>query len=104
MSTILDLASEQHKVGVIFSRADKYTYTVQILENGEISTVCSWNKPKVFESIDDAKDSLRTNHVDEAYIALDNTYDEFGSHEIEDHQSDAEQRYSFMPIALTEEE
>ena len=95
------LLNEDGKIGVIYSKSDAGEYTVQIYENGKQVIIEDWShNVKHFGSLDAAKSELKRNAVIKAYVALDNTYDEFGGLDQEDHQSSNKSRHDFMPISL----
>lgn len=87
-------------IGVIYAK-NEGEYTIKIYDHGKEFIPTTWrNKTQLFISLDRAKGALKTYQVEQAYLALDTTYDEFGSLSQETHKTSHDSRYDFMPISL----
>ena len=100
MSIGLLLDSEQC-IGVIYTKSEG-EYTIKIYDHGKELIPTTWNnKTQYYVSLDLAKNALKSHQVTRAYLALDTTYDEFGSLSQETHKTTHDSRYDFMPISLS---
>lgn len=68
-------------VALIFSKQDSDQFTIEFRQAGDTKLVMVHDEPRLFVGMDEVKQYLREHAKDfkQAYLALDNTYDEFGA-------------------------
>ena len=83
--------SKQEKIGLIFSISDLHKFYIEILNDGQATSLSINDNLQMFNSMADAKQIVIQNGCTLVYLCLDNTYDECGSASNMD-------RFSYMPV------
>lgn len=93
------------KTAFVYSQSDESHYTIKLIDKNkqqEYFVKDVLGKTKLFDSIESVKKQLKKLRVDASYIALDNTYDEFGHESIEELHHDHKIRHDYMPLCIDE--
>ncbi|MAZ77778.1 MAG: hypothetical protein CMF39_03795 [Legionellaceae bacterium] len=95
-TTTLD---DSQPVAIIFSKQDSDQFTIAFRHNDTSKLVKAHDEPRLFFGMSEVKDYLHKHQKEftQAYLALDNTYDEFGAEDQTSHDSAS---HHYMPIHI----
>lgn len=92
----IKIENDNKKIAIIYSLDDLFAYVVKIYHRGDSYYVGSNNEPEKFGNIDGAKKACQKHRVEEAYLALSNSYQELDA--TTDNPSDPMPRYDYKRI------
>lgn len=90
---LVKLCGEGKKIAIIYSKSELNEYFLELRTNDNTRFIKEGNEIAAFDCLEDVKQEAKNAGVNQAFLALDNVYDEFGADDVMD-------RFTFTPLPL----
>ncbi len=90
---IVQLCHEGHKIAIVYSKSELNEYFLELRSTNDTCFVKDGEEIAAFDCLEVVKKEAKNAGASQAFLALDNVYDEFGADEVMD-------RFTFTPLPL----